>query len=246
MSGGALERLEELRRQVARELRPPSRARSPKRAAAARQQALFELATGFARILAIVTLPFVLYVRAAVYFYQRQDAGPWTAIAAAGILTTALVAGVVTWASRRVSGRARVGRVARWVAIPLATTWCLYAAFYIARANAKTDAVRSYYAAVHPVLRVALATVILIDADLVITDTRREAADYARMGLPEFKRTLHYEQQDGWVHAIDLRTIGRSAIANRSVQLYFQVMGFRTLRHVGNADHLHVSLPRRG
>jgi len=27
------------------------------------------------------------------------------------------------------------------------------------------------------------------------------------------------------------------------MQLYFHLMGFRTLRHVGTADHLHVELP---
>ncbi|HMC55073.1 MAG TPA: hypothetical protein VKH19_07895, partial [Gemmatimonadaceae bacterium] len=86
------------------------------------------------------------------------------------------------------------------------------------------------------------STVILFDDDLVITDARRVAADYPRMGLPVNDRTMHYGQSDGWVHAVDLRTRGHNEIANRLVQFYFWSMGFSTLRHVGTADHLHVQL----
>jgi hypothetical protein len=120
--------------------------------------------------------------------------------------------------------------------------WTLYSAFYLARVNAKSDDVRDYYSAVHPILRLALSTVILVDPDLVVTDTRREASDYSRMGLPVNDRTFHYQLADGWVHAVDLRTVGRSEIKNRMVQFYFWTMGFSTLRHVGTADHLHVQL----
>jgi hypothetical protein len=63
------------------------------------------------------------------------------------------------------------------------------------------------------------------------------------MGLPVNDGTLHYRQRDGWAHAVDLRTNGRGEVVNRLVELYFRVMGFRTLRHVGTADHLHVELP---
>ena len=158
------------------------------------------------------------------------------------VITLAIVAGVIAWATRKRSGRARYAQMARWIAIPTLTLWCWYSAFYLARANAKTDAVRSYYSRVHPVLRVALATWILFDRDLVITDSRRVAGDYPNMGLPVNDRTRHYEQPDGWVHAVDLRTIGRSAPKNLILQGYFSLMGFSTLRHVGTADHLHVQL----
>ena len=54
--------------------------------------------------------------------------------------------------------------------------------------------------------------------------------------------SLHYPQADGFVYAVDVRTLGRPEWRNQVVSLYFQVMGFRTLRHVGTADHLHVEL----
>jgi hypothetical protein len=63
------------------------------------------------------------------------------------------------------------------------------------------------------------------------------------MGLPEPEWSLHYRQEDGWVHAFDLRTNGRSGIRNWFTGTYFRALGFRVLRHVGTADHLHVSLP---
>jgi hypothetical protein len=40
-----------------------------------------------------------------------------------------------------------------------------------------------------------------------------------------------------------VRTNGRSKATNLLVELYFILMGFETLRHVGTADHLHVALP---
>ncbi len=44
---------------------------------------------------------------------------------------------------------------------------------------------------------------------------------------------------------MDIHTAGRGFVVNLLVQGYFELMGFRTLRHVGTADHLHVELPLR-
>jgi hypothetical protein len=100
------------------------------------------------------------------------------------------------------------------------------------------------YTATHPLLRMALSTLILVDHDAVITDLARKPDDYRRMGLPVNQESLHYRQADGWVHAVDLRT--RPGLKSLLVQWYFDVMGFDTLRHVGTHDHLHVSLPLSG
>jgi hypothetical protein len=99
------------------------------------------------------------------------------------------------------------------------------------------------YTATHPLLRIAVSTLILVDRDAVITDLARTADDYPRMGLPIHPRSLHYRQEDGWVHAVDLRT--RGPLRSLLVEWYFRAMGFDTLRHVGTADHLHVALRRR-
>jgi hypothetical protein len=41
---------------------------------------------------------------------------------------------------------------------------------------------------------------------------------------------------------LDIRTRGRREWRNRGLELAFWAMGFHALRHVGTADHLHVSL----
>ena len=43
-----------------------------------------------------------------------------------------------------------------------------------------------------------------------------------------------------------LRTIRQGELRNALVADYFRLMGFNTLRHVGTADHLHVSLMSHG
>ena len=123
--------------------------------------------------------------------------------------------------------------------------YCGYALIYLSSANAKSDRVRAYYASLHPLLRVALSTLILADRDLVVTDLAREPEAYAAMGLAPNDGSLHYVQRDGYAHAADLRTAGRGELENRLVQAYFWSMGFATLRHVGTGDHLHVELPVR-
>jgi hypothetical protein len=238
-------KLAKLKREVRAEFRRPTRARWASPARQRRIQDVLASATlGLLKVLAIVALPFIVYVRASVFFYTHGVAA-WLAILGSAALTAGLMAGYGAWISRRFHGRARVASLSRWIALPLAIAWSVYAVFYVARVNVKSDAIHGYYMSVHPVLRVALSTVILVDPKLVITDMARTPDDYPRMGLPVNDRTKHYQQRDGWVHAVDLRTRGRGEIANRMIQFYFWIMGFSTLRHVGTADHLHVQLRTR-
>ena len=237
-------KLEQLRREVRREWQP--RFQSVRRAVkrAWRRETVAALLLASLKALAVIALPFLLYVRASVYLY-RHGAHPWIALLVSALLTSGLVSGCVMLIARRFRRRARVPTVVKWAALPVVFTWCVYAAFYLSRVNVKSDDVRAYYSTVNPILRVALSTIVLVDPDLVVTDMGRVAADYRRMGLPVNDRTKHYRQSDGWVHAVDLRTRGQGEIRNRAVQLYFWSMGFSTLRHVGTADHLHVQLATR-
>jgi len=59
---------------------------------------------------------------------------------------------------------------------------------------------------VHPLLRLALSTLILVDRDMLITDSGRLPEDYGRMGITDQQPHRHYKQADGWIHAVDLRT----------------------------------------
>jgi len=237
-------RLEKLKREVRSEWQP--RIQRARRAVKRvwRRETVAALLLAVLKALAIVALPFLVYVRAAVYLY-RHGAHPWIAILLSAILTIGIVSGFVILIAHRFRRRARVPTVVKWAAVPVVFTWCVYAAFYLSRVNIKSDDVRAYYSTVNPILRVALSTIVLVDPDLVVTDMGRVREDYRRMGLPVNDRTKHYVQSDGWVHAVDLRTRGRGVIRNRLVQLYFWSMGFSTLRHVGTADHLHVQLATR-
>ena len=209
-----------------------------------RRETLAALLRAALKAIAVVALPFLVYVRASVYLY-RHGANPWIAILVAAFLTSGIVSGCVILIARRFRRRARVPTVVKWAALPVVFAWCVYAAFYLSRVNVKSDEVRAYYSSVNPILRVALSTIVLVDPDLVVTDMGRVPEDYRRMGLPVNERTKHYRQADGYVHAVDLRTRGRWEIRNRVVQFYFWSMGFSTLRHVGTADHLHVELATR-
>ena len=199
------------------------------------------LLQGLLRLVAIVALPFVVLVRGAVFFYEYGNAPSWIALLVAALLTIGLVTLYASWLVRSFAGRPPVLLLAKWVALPLVVFYCGFSLLYLSRVNAKPD-VGAYYRMVHPLLRLALSTWLLVDDKLVVTDMRRAREDYARMGLPVNETSLHYRQADGWVHAVDLRTANRGWFRNRLVQLYFWGMGFNTLRHVGTADHLHVDL----
>ncbi|MGH7672744.1 MAG: hypothetical protein ACREMC_07580, partial [Gemmatimonadales bacterium] len=196
---------------------------------------------GLLRLLVIIALPFIVLVRGAVFFYEHGQVPTWLALLVAGPLTVGLVTVYASRLSRALTGRSRALLLGKWVALPLVVFYCGYSLLYLSRVNAKPD-VRAYYTTVHPLLRLALSTWILVDPDIVVTDTRRAREDYPRLHLPVNETSLHYRQADGWVHAVDLRTAGRGGLRNLLVRAYFWAMGFDTLRHVGTADHLHVEL----
>lgn len=197
------------------------------------------------KVALILILPFVVLLRTAIYLYLEQDVPTWLALAGGGALALLVLTVYGAWISNKVSGKGRVGFVAKWVALPLVLFYCGYALLHLASVNAKTEEVRSYYTALHPLLRVSVSTFTLLDGDLVITDLARTPQDYIATGLPIYEATLHYRQADGYAHAMDLRTLDRAVWRNWLMQVYFRLMGLRTLRHVGTADHLHVSLPPR-
>ena len=193
----------------------------------------------------LAVLPFFVLVRGSVFLYSHSGYGPWLALAGGAGCTLLVVTAYAAWISHRLAGRVDVLALARRVALPLVLAYCGYALIYLSSGNAKSDQVRAYYGSLHPLLRVALSTWILVDKDILITDLARRRTDYAVMGMRPNDGSLHYVQGDGYVHAVDLRTRGRSEVKARLVQLYFWSVGLGTLRHVGTADHLHVELPLR-
>ena len=240
MDGIAL-KLAKLKREARREWHRKWRQKAPASPAEWRALAA-EAVRGLLKVAVIIALPFAVLVRGAVFIHEHGQAPVWLALLVAAFLTAGVVTGYAAWVSHKFTGRGRVLPLARWVALPLVVFYCGYSLLYLASVNAKSQPVRAYYTSLHPLLRLALSTLILADRDILITDAGRQPEDYGRMGLPANSRTRHYRQKDGWVHAVDLRTAGRGELKNRSMQLYFWLMGFDTQRHVGTADHLHVEL----
>jgi hypothetical protein len=196
---------------------------------------------------AIVSLPFVAMIRGAVFGYQQH--WPLLLALAAGFLAAFCILFLyVTYAYVRVAGpESSYGvRTFRTKAILVLVGLSLFQAYVLLSpdpAHVKSDAVHAEYSQLHPLLRTSLAMMILVDEHLLITDLSRHPSDYEAMGLPTNPRSLHYPQADGYVHAVDLRTNGHYEVRNLLMQAYFEALGFRTLRHVGTADHLHVALP---
>ena len=123
--------------------------------------------------------------------------------------------------------------------------YCIHALFFISSNNIKNSALQQELRQLHPIVRVAVSTIIMVDKSLVITDASRSRSDYRDMGLPVNERSLHFPQKDGYAYAIDLRTRDRSTLRNILLQNYFRLMGFKTLHHGGTGPHLHISLKVR-
>ncbi len=191
-----------------------------------------------------VAAPFFLLVRGSVLAHRTLGTHGWVSIGVGVLLASLAVAGLGAWIWRRMTGRDRFAVIARNGALPVVGIFCFYSLGWLSSLNAKSPEIHDLYTDLHPSLRLALGTVILADRDVVITEIKRVPSDYRRMGLSPIERSLHFEQPDGWIHAVDLRTRGRSDLHNELSRLYFRAMGFRALRHGGTGDHLHVALPR--
>lgn len=208
----------------------------------ARRRVAFKVARRAAFWTALAVLPFVLLIRGGVLAYRVWNLGTWPSLAFAALATATLLGLYAWWASRHLgAGPASTQLIARSV-FGVALAYVVYMLVFIASANVKTDEVRAEYRAMHPLLRVASSALILADPGAIVTDAGRSPQDYRRMGLTPVEASLHFVQDDGYVHALDLRTNGRSELRNRSIQAAFWMLGFHTLRHVGTDDHLHVSL----
>jgi hypothetical protein len=189
-----------------------------------------------------LVFPFFLLVRLAVFLLHRHELGSWTALACAAAATCLLLILYLVLASIRMGRKGRVPGFLWKGTVAVVVAYCLYALMVVHGANVKSTEVRATFTTLNPILRVGVSTLLLADREAVLTGAARDREDYGSWGLDVNEASLHLQQSDGYAYAVDLRTLGRPAWRNGLVELYFRVMGFRTLRHVGTADHLHVSL----
>lgn len=197
------------------------------------------------KIVFILIFPFILLIRGAIVFHEQFHLSPFFSIIVGVGVTTILLFLYFTVFYSHYSGRlgSLKGMKIRLLAALLITIfYATHGIFYISTGNLKNEKVHSEINKVHPILRLSISTVVILDSDLIITDGKRIPEDYKKMGLKEKTHSLHYNQKNGYAHALDLRTNNRSEIRNVLLRNYFRLMGFRTLRHAGTADHSHISL----
>lgn len=194
-------------------------------------------------LMILSVLPFLVLIRTSLFVYERYGLNGWLALGLGVGVTILLLLLYATIVSYRIKQTARVHKYVRRGIMILVLAYCGYGLLYFSGVNAKNAEMESYYRSLHPILRVTMATTLLIHEDLVVTDMQRTPEDYAAMGLPVRQESLHYVQETGYVHAVDIRTQGRPEWKNWLTRGVFSALGMNTLRHVGTADHLHISLP---
>ncbi|MGB0522888.1 MAG: hypothetical protein ACPGJS_08000 [Flammeovirgaceae bacterium] len=194
----------------------------------------------------LIVLPFIVLIRGSVFFHEHYQFGPYFSLILGGLITFVVLLIYFTVLYGQLFGKAKLSKKSMKAKAGFASFIMLfylgYTLFYLSNANAKTDAVHKEFTSLHPIVRVSVGTILLLDQSMLITDMSRTKEDYKLMGLKTLNNSLHYPQKDGYVHAIDLRTNDRSEFRNTLLKLYFNAMGFHTLRHVGTGDHLHISL----
>lgn len=201
------------------------------------------LSLWFFLIFGLSIFPFFALLRTSIYLNLNHGWNGWLALGGGMLISTLLLLTYILFLFKKAPNKKILMKFSLGGTSALVLAFCLYGVFYLSSVNAKNQDIRDLYRSMHPILRVAIATTTLADNDLVITDIQRQPEDYAAMGLSTKQASLHYTQSSGYVHAIDLRTIGHSEFRNFILRSSLELVGLNTLRHIGTADHLHVSLP---
>ena len=94
----------------------------------------------------------------------------------------------------------------------------------------------------HPIVQYYTSILTLFDSDIIITDSKRELIDYDNMNLNRLTSSMHLIQDDGYSHALDLRTRNKSRTGVLAITTYYELLGFYTLEHIGTGIHLHVHI----
>ncbi len=196
----------------------------------------------------IISLPFIVLIRGALFLHYEKDFSPYISLGISTLVTTGLLLGYFFYFYGLVSSKKNKLLYIRRrfvVFCMLVLSFVFYGVSFNSEKNAASSGISKEYYSLNPIFRLACTTLFIMDKKAIITDASRVPEDYKRMNLPSKKHSLHYKQKDGYIYAVDLRTRDRTTIRNQLLKVYFKILGFRTLRHTGTGDHLHVSMPCR-
>lgn len=199
----------------------------------------------FIKLVFLLVFPFILLIRGAVFLHEGYALAPWVStMGGVGFSAVLLFIYFSFFYGKLTGSLGGFDAIKRRfiIAVLLMILFSLQGILFFSGSNTKTSKIKDEISEVHPILRLSVSTLIYLDKGLLITDGQREPEDYRKMGLKQKSHSLHYKQEDGYTHALDLRTKNRSEIRNTLTKWYFKLMGFNTLRHGGTADHLHISL----
>ena len=194
-----------------------------------------------------VLLPFWAMVRMALIAVIEWSWSPWLAMLL-GVTVSAFMLWIYSIALfstvfKSIPGPKFFTRTF-WGMLVVCLCYTLPATLFLSAEHAKHDEVQTEFRDLHPILRLSVSSMAIFDAGMIVTDASRNLSDYADMGLKENSYSQHLIQDDGYAHAIDIRTHGRSEVINFFVRWSFEGMGFETLRHTGTEDHLHIGMPK--
>ena len=184
-------------------------------------------------------------VRVQLLLLARDPNASWLAVVS-GLLTAGVVLVLTLLIGCRFAYRfytpKRMGLAL--VVVPLLTLLLGYAGISrFPERNFKNQQIAGEWTRLHPTLRLALWVVAIEDRKMVLTDIARQPEGYVGMGLKVPAESQHYIDADGYARAVDLRVTNVGDLRNWGRQGLFLLMGLRTLRHTGTADHLHIALP---
>jgi hypothetical protein len=197
------------------------------------------------RLILFIALPFIVLIRGAIFVHVNYQFNAWISIGFGSIIMSFVLFLYFTFFYGKFTGKlGRKGWFKRR-AVFIGSIVFLYvfqSMLFLSAKNAKSGDVRKEFSSIHPILRLATSTFLLLDRQIMITDASRAPEDYKKMGLKTNQHSLHYKQKDGFTHAVDFRTHGKAEWKNLLLHGYFKAMGFNVLRHEGTEDHLHISI----
>ena len=190
----------------------------------------------------IMLMPFILLIRGSVLFHHRLGSIPYIALLGGFVMCFFLLYFYFTvihnsFVNRKGSWKRRAALV-----FIILSLFGVYSMVFLSKQQFKNKAVQKEYRSLHPILRLSISTLALVDPGTIITDASRVPEDYQKWGLKTNSNSLHFKQEDGYAYAVDLRTKDRSWFRNFFTKWSLKAMGLRVLRHGGTGDHFHVSL----